>query len=137
MSKKKRKDIFNQSTRRLGMRITVRTKKATDGPLGHYDPRIGEIAVRDGQPEVAKFVILIHELLHAVDIQLKASGLTKRTLPHAWITHGAPNLLAVLAALDVRIPSWRKVSAFLRGLESAPGAKGRAPKKPARRGRAA
>lgn len=115
---RKVKDIFNQSTTRLGGRITVRTAAKVKG-LGYLDERTGEIVISDKQPRIAKFVVLMHELLHAVDCQL-VGRVTKRRVAHDWITNAAPTLLALLSALEVEIPPWPEVRKFLNTLKPAP-----------------
>jgi hypothetical protein len=111
--------MFNQSTRRLGDRMSVRTDAKARGRLGYLDERTGEIVIRADQPHVQKCIILLHELLHAVDAQL-VGRVTKRRASHDWITHAAPNLLAALSALDVQIPPWRAVRKFMLTMEAAP-----------------
>ena len=122
MSRKK-KDVFNQTTKRLGGKLTVRTSNDTRGALGYFD---GEsIVIKDDQSRVAKFVILIHEILHAVDRQLIVHGIRKRQVDHAWIINAAPNLLALFSALEVQFPPWHEVLKFMRQLEAPPSVEAR------------
>jgi hypothetical protein len=77
---------------------SVEIREGPTKELGHWDPKKGEIVIRPNQPEPGKHVVLMHELLHMVDDLLVQQGITKRRMPHDWITHAAPNLVGLLAA---------------------------------------
>jgi hypothetical protein len=80
-----------------GLRLTV---KGCDG-LGFFDETTGEVRINPNQPEPMQHVILLHELLHAVDAQLVAMGITEERAPEAFIASMAPNLLYILASLGL------------------------------------
>lgn len=103
---------FLRRTRRLGAPLSVRLGTPDPGALGHFDPHAGEIVIDPAQSHVARMTVLVHELLHAVDEQLVASGITRERINHTWITYAAPHLLAALSALEVRIPRWRTMRRF-------------------------
>lgn len=79
----------------VGLSIRIGDTDAKGG-LGYFDPAKMEIVISPNQPHVAKHVILIHELLHAVDDALVSTGLTTRRASHNWIKNAAPNLLTLL-----------------------------------------
>ena len=108
----RRRSVFRQTTRRLGAPLSVRLGTPDPGTLGHFDPRTGEIVIDPVQSHVARMTVLVHELLHAVDEQIVASGITRERINHEWITHAAPHLLAALSALEVRIPRWSTMRRF-------------------------
>jgi len=109
---RRRRSVFRQTTRRLGAPLSVRLGTPDPDALGHFDPRTGEIVIDPAQSYAARLAVLVHELLHAVDEQIVASGITRERISHTWITHAAPHLLAALSALEVRIPRWRTMRRF-------------------------
>ena len=111
--------VFRQTTRRLGASLTVRLGAPQPGAIGHYDRRAREIVISPALSHAGRIVVLVHELLHAVDEQIVASGETRHELPHEWITAAAPQLVAALSALGVRVPAWRTMRRFFEGLERA------------------
>ena len=65
------------------------------------DESAGEVVLRPGLPPVGEFIVLVHELLHAMDDLLKANGTTSRRVAHAWIEGGAFGLATLLIFLGV------------------------------------
>ena len=90
--------VFRQTTRRLGASLTVRLGTPIPGAIGHYDRRAREIVISPALSHAGRIVVLVHELLHAVDEQIVASGETRYELPHEWITAAARRELAELRA---------------------------------------
>lgn len=87
--------------RELGDPITIDEEPVSeswlsDGRLGYFDERTGRIVIGSNQPEAAKHIVLLHELLHLVDAAMRQTGVTKRRVDHRWIESAAPNLLALL-----------------------------------------
>lgn len=91
----------------LGVSIAVRYASAgelPDGAKGFWrttDESAGEVVLRPGLPPVGEFIVLVHELLHAMDDILKANGSTSRRVAHAWIEGGAFGLATMLIFLGV------------------------------------
>ena len=79
--------------------LTIRVGESAK--LGHWDPQRQEIVVSPHQPEAGMHVVLLHELLHAVDDALVAAGVTARRTSHRWIESAAPNLLLALVTAGV------------------------------------
>lgn len=80
----------------LGDPIAIVQRKPPTGALGAFDERTGEVCIDPDQPEVGKHAVVLHELLHLVDAQLRQVGITKRRADHRWVESAAPNLLALL-----------------------------------------
>lgn len=75
--------------------LTIRFAPVHKG-LGYFDPAKREIVVGTEQEWVGANVILLHELLHAIDESLVSTGITKEHVDHEWIRSAAPNLLLLL-----------------------------------------
>lgn len=92
MKMKRSKDKrFNQKSR-----VGVIIREGEVEGLGCYDEKTCTVTIKPGLPQVGKHIIVLHELLHAVDAQMLATGLTKRRIPHEWIKNAAPTLLTLL-----------------------------------------
>lgn len=91
----------------LGVDITVRYASAGELPAdakGFWrttDKSAGEVVLRPGLPPVGEFIVLVHELLHAMDDILRANGTTSRRVAHAWVEGGAFGLATLLIFLGV------------------------------------
>jgi len=92
------KYIREMTIETLGDPLTIKEADETGDKLGYFDERNGEIRVNKNQPWVGKNIVLLHELLHVVDIMLVQSGAKKRRMNHGELHNLAPNLLAVLVA---------------------------------------
>lgn len=71
-----------------------------EGALGCLDTSVRpwRLLVHPDLPAVGAHVILLHELLHAVDEALQGAGVVQAPLPEEWITNAAPILLHSLAS---------------------------------------
>lgn len=77
--------------------LTIRVGRPEGGcGLGHFDPAKREIVVSPNQPRAGMHVVLLHELLHAVDEAMVGAGVTRRRTSHRWIESAALNLLLAL-----------------------------------------
>jgi hypothetical protein len=81
-------------------------QKSLNGPLGCLDRATGAIFIEENQPEVGKWTVLLHEMLHLVAELLVQNGTMKRQPPEAFITNAAPGLLIML----VRSGLWSWIS---------------------------
>jgi hypothetical protein len=89
---------FNQTITGLGAPITIETRALDESKNDHGFFLDGTIVIGEHVPEPLKHTVFMHEALHLVDQQLVGLGVTKRQLPHAWITEGAPLLTMLLIA---------------------------------------
>ena len=75
--------------------------------LGYYDQIEEQIAIEIEQEELGKWIVLIHEVLHALDAQNVANGLYKRKLTEDQVTYLASGLFASFA-LSGGLPKFNK-----------------------------
>jgi hypothetical protein len=99
-----------------GGALQVRVEPLGAGNLGYFDEARSEIWIGSEQPEAGQHVVLLRELIRAVDWMLVCEGLRLRRTEHSWIEHAAPNLLAVL----ILASKWTglgfgELSAFMEG----------------------
>ena len=87
--------------------IPVHQEDLQGKALGYYDPKGERIALEEGQPELGKWIVLIHEVLHALDSQNVANGLYKRKLTEEQVTYLASGLFASFA-LSGGLPKFNK-----------------------------
>lgn len=71
-------------------------QKSLSGPLGYFDGKAEEIAIEKDQPEIGKWIILIHELIHAIDEQYVSRGLYKQRLTEKQVESISAGLFACL-----------------------------------------
>jgi hypothetical protein len=93
-TKKRSKDRRFCQTTPIGVSI----REAPVDGKGNYDERTCTVTINPDLPTVGKHIIVLHELLHAVDAQLVATGISKRRVTHQWIKDAAPNLFLLLTA---------------------------------------
>lgn len=108
----------------LGVSVHVRYARKGELPEGvkgswrTTGEASGEVLIRRGLPAAGRVVIVLHELMHAIDDMMVANGTTKRRIPHTWIEGGAFGLAALLVhlgAIDGVTPAaWRR---FVEGLQ--------------------
>ena len=72
-----------------------------DGKLGYWDSDAEEIVIESKQDEVGKWVILIHEMLHAIDEQNVANGLYPEKLSEEQVTYLSAGLFASLGVSKI------------------------------------
>jgi hypothetical protein len=119
--------------RELGDTIRIE-ERDLESCLGFFEEHTGTVVLKRGLPEVGRHLVLLHELLHAVDAALLAAGITKRRINHGWIESAAPALLAMLVCAGRwRGPAKDEVLRFL--AENLADPKAPAPKPPAAMGR--
>lgn len=89
-----------------GIPKTIRTNSGQSFPvvqktlacgLGYFDPNTAEIAIHKDQPEIGKWIILVHEMIHLICAGLKQDGTIKREPNHKTITYLAGSLVAMMA----------------------------------------
>lgn len=73
--------------------IIIKEAVLSDDKKGYYDEGKTTIVINKNQSKVGKQIVLIHEMLHAIDAQFLAIGLSKKRMSHKLIQNLAPNLL--------------------------------------------
>lgn len=105
MKKTTKKDPFNQVITSLGGSLTIQVGDISKGdafaPLGQYDVEKDVITLSKTTHKTGRHIILIHELLHAMEVRLKAAGYIKRLNNHTFITAASAGLLHVLVELGL------------------------------------
>jgi hypothetical protein len=86
--------------------MPVEQRGMTGGKLGYLDRRKRLIAINEDQPEVGKYLVLLHEMCHAAAEDLKAAGIVKRQPTEAFIQFFAARLFGMLAFSEL----WRGVT---------------------------
>jgi hypothetical protein len=79
----------------FGEPIVVREDDSIE-ELGYWDEENGEIVIYADQPEAAKHLILLHELLHVAETAMKATGIIPCRVNHEFVTHAPPIVLTAL-----------------------------------------
>lgn len=90
--------MLNQpvTTDALGDLITIRRGPTTNGALGQWDETTGTITLAPDQHPVGELIILVHEMLHAVETMLLQNGAIAARVDHEFIGAGAFGLATLL-----------------------------------------
>lgn len=99
-------DVFDQVTKGLSSPLTIR-RKANLGAVSTLDMQNGVIEIDAAQPDAAKLVGLVFQLVQLVDVAAMASGSEDALASPRWIQDRAPGLVALLLAtrlIDPDVP---------------------------------
>ena len=78
------------------------------GALGYYDEKKFEIVIKRNQPEAAKHITLVHEIIHVIETALLNEGIIKKRINHQFITQLAGLLVATLVLSNLWKPKITK-----------------------------
>lgn len=90
------------------------------GPRGVWDAKDGTITIAPDAPEIAKWDVLLHEMLHAVDDATTAPNGRARRVPHWWIEQAAPMLFELMACSGMLRIDPDEAAAWMRTVRQSP-----------------
>jgi len=77
--------LFPEEAAVFGGMVGVREEYIDDDRLGYFDPTAKQIVIHSDQPRAAKWVIFVHELIHAAEMAAIGEGAIDENLPEAWV----------------------------------------------------
>lgn len=83
--------------------------------LGSWNETTGEILIEKDQPEIGKYVVLIHELLHLAETMCLQAGIIKRRVSHKFI--GSAPVILFMSLVEAGFWSGTDPAAALKFVE--------------------